>query len=160
MKKQLILASIMALVAAHAGTPVSQIDKGLLLNQPSVNFSNGHSTINLANGEKFKIAGLGDRVEFQNIATLNWQFSQPVVRPGELQFADLADIHADEIMTITATALHDAAQQYQVHVIKHLQGNHARLRVLSVGQIPEPETFALIAGCLAFTSIALKRRTA
>jgi hypothetical protein len=33
-----------------------------------------------------------------------------------------------------------------------------RLRVVSAHIIPEPETFALIAGLLAITSVALKRR--
>jgi len=89
---------------------------------------------------------------------MDWSFDVKVIYPSMLPLANLYNIKESDIKTIVATARHDNMTQYSIGVIKYIKNGRMRLRVVSAHVIPEPETFALIAGLLAFTSIALKRR--
>ena len=109
-------------------------------------------------GNFFRMKGFGDRVEMQSLSTMDWSFDIKFVYPHMLPLADLCNITESDIKTIVATARHDSMTEYHVGVIKYIKNGKVRLRVVSAHIIPEPETFALIAGLLAITSVALKRR--
>ena len=109
-------------------------------------------------GNFFRMQGFGDRVEMQSLSTMDWSFDIKVIYPNMMPLADLYNITESDITTIVATARHDSMTEYRVGVIKYIKNGKMRLRVVSAHIIPEPETFALIAGLLAITSVALKRR--
>ena len=155
MKIKITLASILAALAINAGTPAKDLDMGILINQAKTNFSNGSAIGNLTTGDKIRISGEGS---FVSLDSASLSFSQYTISPLDLALADLANVTDGDILTITATSMHNAAETYSVSFIKHIQGNKTILRMVSVQAIPEPESFAMIAGILALTSVALKRR--
>jgi hypothetical protein len=114
--------------------------------------------VRLDGGDFFKMQGFGDRVEFSSVSNKDWSFDIKVVYPHMLPLADLYNITESDITTIVATARHDNMTEYHVGIIKYIKKGKVRLRVVSAHIIPEPETFALIAGLLALTSIMMKRR--
>ena len=150
----------MALVAfsSMASASVFHVNSGVLANSPDVAFKGGSSMVRFDDGNFFRMKGCGDRVEMQSLPNMDWSFDVKVVYPHMLPLADLYNVTESDIKTIVATARHDSMTQYQVGVIKYIKNGKVRLRVVSAHIIPEPETFALIAGLLAITSVALKRR--
>jgi len=155
MKIKVTLAPILAVLALNAGTPAKDLDMGILINQAQTNFTNGSAIGNLTTGDKVRMTGNGS---FVSLDSASLSFSQYTISPLDLALADLANVTDGDILTITATSMHNAAETYSVGFIKHMQGNKAVLRMVSVHAIPEPEAFAMIAGLLALTSVALKRR--
>ena len=150
----------MALVAfsSMASASVFHVNSGVLANTPDVAFNGGSSMVRFDDGNFFRMQGFGDRVEMQSLSTMDWSFDVKVIYPSMLPLADIHNITESDIKTIVATARHDNMTQYSIGVIKYLKNGRLRLRVVSAHVIPEPETFALIAGLVAFTAIALKRR--
>ena len=156
MKIKLITLVLLSLNAAtFAGVNVSTINVGILANHPSVKFSNGSATVKMTDGERFRIAGMGDRVEFQSLSLMDWSFDNKVIYPWELPLTDTSNISSDDILIVTATARHNAAKQYQVSVIKTLEGGHLNLRVVSV--IPEPTTYVLLLGLFTLVAVLAYR---
>jgi hypothetical protein len=150
----------MALVAfsSMASAYVFHINSGVLANTPDVAFNGGSSMVRFDDGNFFRMQGFGDRVEMQSLSTMDWSFDIKVVYPHMMPLAGLYNITYSDIKTIVATARHDSMTEYHVGVIKYIKNGKVRLRVVSAHIIPELETFALIAGLLAITSVALKRR--
>lgn len=151
---------ILAIVAFSnvASASAFNINAGVLSNTPDVAFSGGTSKVRFSDGNFFRMQGFGDRVEMQSLSTMDWSFDVKVIYPSMLPLANLYNIKESDIKTIVATARHDNMTQYSIGIIKYIENGRMRLRVVSAHIIPEPETFALIAGLLAFTAIALKRR--
>ena len=152
--------TLLALIAfsSVASASVFNVNSGVLANTPDVAFKGGSSMVRFDDGNFFRMQGFGDRVEMQSLSTMDWSFDIKVVYPHMLPLADLYNITESDITTIVATARHDSMTEYRVGVIKYIKNGKVRLRVVSAHIIPEPETFALIAGLLAITSVALKRR--
>jgi len=155
--KKLILMALVAF-SSVASASVFHVNSGVLANTPDVAFNGGSAMVRFDDGNFFRMKGFGDRVEMQSLSTMDWSFDVKVVYPNMLPLADLYNITESDIKTIVATARHDSMTQYQVGVIKYIKNGKVRLRVVSAHIIPEPETFALIAGLLAFGSIMMKRR--
>jgi hypothetical protein len=156
MKTKLLLIALLSVLSLGANT--ININPGVLANEPEVAFKGGASMVRIENGDFFKMKALGDRVEMQSVSNKDWSFDNKVIYPSELNLSDLLNFNEEDILTITATALHDNSTQYAVGLIKYMDKGRLSLRVVSAYTIPEPSTFALLAGMLAFTHIALKRR--
>ena len=157
MKIKLIILALAAF-ANVATASVFHVNSGVLANTPDVAFKGGSSMVRFDGGDFFKIQGFGDRVEFSSVSNKDWSFDIKVVYPHMLPLADLYNSTESDITTIVATARHDNMTEYHVGIIKYIKKGKVRLRVVSAHIIPEPETFALIAGLLALTSIMMKRR--
>ena len=155
--KKLILMALVAF-SSVASASVFHVNSGVLANTPDVAFNGGSAMVRFDDGNFFRMKGFGDRVEMQSLSTMDWSFDIKVVYPHMLPLADLYNITESDIKTIVATARHDSMTEYQVGVIKYIKNGKVRLRVVSAHIIPEPETFALIAGLLALGSIMMKRR--
>jgi len=162
--KKLILLALLAIanIATATATPFL-IDTGVLItlpNNPDVPFAGGSDYVELTDGNSFRIRGLGDRVEMQSLSTMDWSFDWKAVYPSQLSLADIADIQESDIGTIVATARHDNMKQYSVSIVRYLKnGRVPRLQVVAVRPIlPEPSSYALLAGLLAFCCVALRRR--
>ena len=155
MKKKLIL---LALVAFVNMASAAVIDSGVLADTPDVAFKGGASKVRFDGGDFFKMKGFGDRVEFYSVSNKDWSFDIKTVYPHMLPLANLYNIQKSDITTIVATARHDNMTEYHLGIIKYIKKGKVRLRVVSAYVIPEPETFALLAGLLAFTCIVMKRR--
>ena len=155
MKYKLLLALVA--IANVVSASAFNINSGVLSNTPDVAFNGGSSMVRFTDGNFFRMQGFGDRVELQSLSTMDWSFDVKVIYPSMLPLADIHNITESDIKTIVATARHDNMTQYSIGVIKYLKNGRLRLRVVSAHVIPEPETFALIAGLVAFTAIALKR---
>ena len=156
MKTKLILMALVAF-SSMASASVFHVNSGVLANTPDVAFKGGSSMVRFDDGNFFRMKAFGDRVEMQSLPNMDWSFDVKVVYPHMLPLADLYNITESDIKTIVATARHDSMTEYHVGVIKYIKNGKVRLRVVSAHIIPEPETFALIAGLLAITSVALKR---
>ena len=152
--------TLLALVAfsSVASASVFNVNSGVLANTPDVAFNGGSSMVRFSDGNFFRMKGFGDRVEMQSLSTMDWSFDIKVIYPNMLPLADLYNIEKSDIKTIVATARHSNMQEYNVGVIKYIKNGKLRLRVVSAHIIPEPETFSLIAGLLALSFIAIKRR--
>ncbi len=156
MKLKLITLALLSLsTSTFAGVNITSINTGILANEPSVKFSNGSAKVRMTDGEFFKIAGMGDRVEFQSLSLMDWSFDNKVIYPWELPLTDTSHITHDDILIVTATARHNASKEYQVAVIKTLEGGSLTLRVVSV--IPEPSTYVLLLGLLALIAVLAYR---
>jgi len=127
-------------------------------NGTEVAFKGGATTVRLTNSDFFKMQGFGDRVEFQSVSTKDWFFDNKVIYPWELPLTTLSSIQDSDILTITATAHHNASQQYDINVIKYMSKGRIMLRVISVSAVPEPAHAALIVAFLALILIMLKNR--
>lgn len=157
-KTILTLALVAISSSASAGVALSGINKGVLANSPEVRFQGGTATVKMINGDFFKMQGFGDRVEFQSVSTKDWYFDNKVIYPQELPLANINNIEADDILSITGTALHDGSQQYNIGVIKYYKNGRLTLRVVSAAAIPEPAVVALGMGLVAFAAVAIRRR--
>jgi hypothetical protein len=146
------------LLVSSLGATTLSIDPGVLSNEPEVAFKGGASMVRVENGDFFKMQGFGDRVEMQSVSNKDWAFDNKVIYPSELNLADILNFDEEDVLTITATALHDNSTKYAVGLIKYMDKGRLSLRVVSAYIIPEPSTFALLAGMVAFSHIALKRR--
>jgi hypothetical protein len=155
--KKLILLALVILTNISAASAFN-INKGVLSNTPDVAFSGGSSMVRFTDGNFFRMTGYGDRVEMQSLSTMDWSFDIKVIYPSMMPLANLNFIQESDIKTIVASARHDNMTEYHIGVIKYLKNGKIRLRVVSAHIIPEPETFALLAGLLAFCFIALRRR--
>ena len=153
---KIILTTLLAL--SSLGATTIDINKGVLSNEPEVAFKGGASMVRVENGDFFKMKALGDRVEMQSVSNKDWAFDNKVIYPSELNLADILNFDEEDVLTITATALHDNSTQYAVGLIKYMDKGRLSLRVVSAHIIPEPSTFALLVGMVAFSHIALKRR--
>ena len=160
MKIKTILTLALAAISssASAGVALSGINKGVLANSPEVRFQGGTATVKMINGDFFKMQGFGDRVEFQSVSTKDWYFDNKVIYPQELPLANINNIEADDILSITGTALHDGGQQYNIGLIKYYKNGRLMLRVVSAAAIPEPAVVALGMGLVAFAAVAIRRR--
>lgn len=156
------LLPLLSITSVTAGVNVTTFNPNLLIpNQPNgteVAFKGGSSMVRLTDGDFFKMQGFGDRVEFQSVSNKDWFFDNKVIYTWELPLTSLNNISDSDILTITATSLHNAATEYNVNVIKYMKNNRMMLRVVSVGIVPEPEAFALFAGMVALSVIALRHR--
>tara|TARA_R110002050_G_C8607828_1_gene486192 strand:+ start:30 stop:524 length:495 start_codon:yes stop_codon:yes gene_type:complete len=160
MKKLLI--TLLAIANISTAAPFL-IDTGVLITLPSnpdVSFKQGSDFVEMTDGNYFRMRGLGDRVEMQSLSTMDWSFDWKVVYPNQLSLADITDIQESDIGTIVATARHDNMKQYAVSIVRYLRnGQVSRLQVVAVKPIlPEPSSYALLAGLLAFCCVALRRR--
>ena len=159
MKTILLLTSLLAVSSLGAFT-ILDINDGLLANEPKVAFKGGSTKVRLDNGDFFKMQGFGDRVELQSVSTKDWSFDNKVIYSGELPLADIYNLSQSDILTITATARHDNLTEYAVGLIKYFNNGKLTIRAVSVHPVPEPNTFALLAGLFAFFHVAMKRRAA
>lgn len=162
MKIKTILTLALAAISssASAGVALSGINKGVLANSPEVRFQGGSAMVRLTNGDFFKMQGFGDRVEFQSVSTKDWYFDNKVIYPQQVALANINNIEADDILTITGTALHDGGQQYAIGVIKYYNNGRLTLRVVSADAIPEPAVIALGMGLTALGVVAIRKRKA
>ena len=152
---------LISLTSLTAGINITNIDPRLLVPNPNgteVAFEGGAAAVRLTNNDFFRIQGFGDRVEFQSVSTKDWYFDNKAIYPWELPVTSLNNISDSDILTITATSLHNAATEYKVNVIKYMKNNRMVLRVISVGIIPEPAHAVLLLGFAALIFIMLKHR--
>lgn len=156
MQTKLLLAFIA--ISSVASATAFNVNSGVLANTPDVAFNSGSSMVRFDDGNFFRMRGFGDRVEMQSLSMMDWSFDTKVVYPNMLPLADIYNIEQSDILTIVATARHSNMTDYNVGVIKYIKNGKLRLRVVSAHIVPEPETFALLAGLLALFSVAIKRR--
>lgn len=161
--KKLILLALLWTSSALSGMTFNTISGGLLANDDNeVRFQSGAISVPLINGDWFRMQGFGDRVEFQSVSRKDWYFDNKVIYPNELDLSNIANVKESDVLTITATAHHDNSTQYYIDTIKYRSAAHNNAlmyRIVSVRPIlPEPSSYALLAGLLAFCCIALRRR--
>ena len=160
--KLMWLLPLLLTCAAQAATNITGFNSQLLdPNQPNgtkVAFKGGSTKVRLTNGDFFKMQGFGDRVEFQSVSTKDWFFDNKVIYPWELPLTSLSSIEESDILTITATAHHNASEQFKINVIKYMERGRLMLRVISVSAIPEPAHAVLLLGFAALLFIMIKHR--
>lgn len=156
------LLPFISLASLTAGINHISISPDLLVpNEPNgteVSFKGGSTKVRISSGDFFKMQGFGDRVEFQSVSTKDWYFDNKVIYPWELPLTSLSSIEDSDILTITATARHNASEQFKVNVIKYMDRGRMTLRVISVSVIPEPAHAVLLLGFVALLFIMIKHR--
>lgn len=160
---KLILIALLWTSSALSGMTIDTISGGLLANANNeVRFQSGFISVPLINGDWFRMQGFGDRVELQSVSTKDWYFDNKVIYRNELDLADITDIKESDVLTITATAHHDQSKQYYIDTIKYrsaANNNALMYRIVSVRPtLPEPSAYALLAGLLALSCVAVRRR--
>lgn len=160
---KLLLIALLWTSSALSGMTINTIAGGLLeKDDREVRFNSGTKWVPLTNGDYFSIQGFGDRVEFQSPSRKDWYFDNKVIYPNELDLADINDIKESDILTIVGTAHHDNNTQYYIDTIKYRSAAHNNAlmyRIVSVRPtLPEPSAYALLAGLLALSCVAVRRR--
>ena len=163
MKTNLLLIALLWTSSALSGMTLNTISSGILADVPTeVMFKGGRKSAILTNSDYFNIQGFGDRVEFQSVSRKDWYFDNKVIYPNELSLADITDIKESDILTIVGTAHHDNSKQYYIDTIKYRNANRNNaltFAIVSVRPIlPEPSSYALLAGLLSLSCVALRRR--
>ena len=163
MKTKLLLITLLWTASALSGMTIDTISGGLLANDDNeVRFQSGFISVPLIHGDWFRMQGFGDRVEFQSVSTKDWYFDNKVIYRNELDLADITDMKESDVLTITATAHHDNSVQYYIDTIKYRSAAHNNAlmyRIVSVRPtLPEPSAYALLAGLLALSCVAVRRR--
>lgn len=139
----------------------------LLVNNAKTKFTSGQSSvvvkdiISLSGNDNFKIAGMGDRVEFQSISMKDWYFADKVVYRHEMRYtSDPSNPATYNTMVFTALAHHNSDALYELHAIKYRKGNHDWFQLVGAYSqvVPEPSTYALIVGFTALSFVMIRRR--
>lgn len=153
MKFKLLLLFMFSCGLSHA-ISVRDYDKGLLVNS-NIRFfvGNGVTKVNVLGTSSIKMrSDCGSILLYGN----GWEFEGNRVLSNDLGLIDPKDFRSEDVHTIVASFEN---QSYDIGFVKHYRRRRESLRIISVTPtIPEPSSWALLAGITTGTFALLKRR--